>query len=126
MQRAFLRGALSMELGSHFLSPPPGTVIFVSASVGEGMGNTTASQPSVGGLLGTVTEFGSSSECATVTAKESDPHSWLLSVQSIKETSQKALGNKLYCSNGFSYQDIGKACAGWATTALLPPPRAQL
>lgn len=38
------------------------------------MGNTTASQPSVGGLLGTVTEFGSSSECATVTAKESDPH----------------------------------------------------
>lgn len=44
-------------------------------------------------------------------ARESDPHSWLLPIQSSKERSQKAVGNKLDCSNGFSYQDIGKAFA---------------
>lgn len=114
-----------MVLGSCFHSPPPGTVI-VSASVGEGMVSTTASQPSVDGLPGTLSRFGSSSECAMVANRESDPHSWLLPAQSGKERPQKAVGNKLYCSNGFSYQGIGKACAGWATTALLPPPRAQL
>jgi len=35
-------------------------------------------------------------------------------------------GINWYYSNGFSYQDLGRARAGWATTALLPQPRAKL
>lgn len=41
----------------------------------------TPSQPGVDGFLGTLSDFGSSSECARVAARESDPHSWLLTAR---------------------------------------------
>lgn len=76
---------------------------------------------------GTSSGFGSSSECAHggnqgVCSPQLD---FSLLTATLRYPRRQWEIN-CYRSNGFGYQDLGRACAGWATTALLSPPRAQL
>lgn len=98
-----------MGLGNCFLSPPPGSYL-CSIISGRRDGDHHCIQPTVDSSWA-LSEFGSS-ECATMAARESDPQIWLLPVQSSKERSQKAVGNQLHCSNGFSNQGTGKKKEG--------------